>query len=43
MVPFFRSQDFVGQGDILEKLSESFTSGEDYQPRVALWGLGGLG
>ena len=43
MVPFFRSQDFVGRGDILHKLLESFTPKEDYQQRVALWGLGGVG
>ena len=39
----FQSEDFVGREDILEKLEESFTSRRDYQPRIALWGLGGVG
>ena len=43
MIPFCRSEDFVGRGYILEKLEESFTAKRDYQPRVALWGLGGVG
>ena len=43
MVPFCRSQDFVGREDILEKLEEGFTPRSDYQPRMALWGLGGVG
>ena len=42
MVPFSRSEDFVGRGDVLEKLEISFTV-RDYQPRAALWGLGGIG
>ena len=43
MVPFYRSEDFVGRGDILEKLEEGFTPRRDYQPRMVLWGLGGVG
>ena len=43
MVPFCRSEDFVGREDILKKLEEGFTPRSDYQPRMALWGLGGLG
>ena len=42
MVPFCGSEDFVGRGYVLEKL-ESFTTRKDYQPRIALWGLGGVG
>ena len=43
MVPFCRSEDFVGREDILEKLEEGFTPKSNYQPRMALWGLGGVG
>ena len=43
MVPFCRSEDFVGREDILEKLEDGFTSRRGYQPRMALWGLGGVG
>ena len=43
MVPFYRSEDFVGREDILEKLEEGFTSRIDNQPRMVLWGLGGVG
>ena len=43
MVPFFRSSDFVGRENILEKLEEGLASRRDYQPRMALWGLGGIG
>ena len=43
MVPFCRSEDFVGRGYVLEKLEEIFTARRDYQPRIALWGLGGVG
>ena len=42
MVPFYRSEDFVGREDILEKLEEGFTSRIDNQPRMVLWGLGGV-
>ena len=43
MVPSRRNEDFVGRGYILEKLGKSLTAKRDYQPRVALWGLGGVG
>ena len=43
MVPFYRSDDFVGREDILKKLEEGFTPRRDYQPRMVLWGLGGVG
>ena len=43
MAPFYRSEDFVGREDILEKLEEGFTPRKDYQARMVLWGLGGLG
>ena len=43
MVPFSKSEDFAGRGYVLEKLEESFTVRRDYQPRIALWGLGGVG
>ena len=43
MVPFRRSEDFVGREYVLEKLEENFIARSDYQPRVALWGLGGVG
>ena len=43
MVPFCGSEDFVGRGYVLEKLVEIFTARRDYQPRIALWGLGGVG
>ena len=43
MVPFRRSKEFVGRGYVLEKLEEGLSSGGDYQPRFALWGLGGIG
>ena len=43
MVPFRRNEDFVGRGYLLEKLEKSLTARRDYQPRVALWGLGGVG
>ena len=43
MVPFRRNEDFVGREYILEKLERSLTARKDYQPRVALWGLGGIG
>ena len=43
MVPFYRSGDFVGREDILKRLEEGFTPRRDYQPRMALWGLGGVG
>ena len=41
--PSCRSEDFVGRGYVLEKLEESFTTRRDDQPRVALWGPGGVG
>ena len=43
MVPFRRNEDFVGRGYALEELEKSLTASKDYQPRVALWGLGGVG
>ena len=43
MVPFYGSEDFVGRGYVLEKLEESFAARRDHQPRIALWGLGGVG
>ena len=43
MVPFRRNEDFVGRGYVLEKLEKNLTARRDYQPRVALWGLGGVG
>ena len=43
MVPFRRNEDFVGRGYILERLEKGLTARRDYQPRVALWGLGGVG
>ena len=43
MAPSCRSEDFVGRGYVLEKLEESFTTRRDDQPRVALWGPGGVG
>ena len=43
MVPFRRNEDFVGRGYLLEKLENRLTARRDYQPRVALWGLGGVG
>ena len=43
MVPFYGSEDFVGRGYVLEKLEESFATRRDHQPRIALWGLGGVG
>ena len=43
MVPFRRNEDFVGRGYLLEQLEKCMTAGRDYQPRVALWGLGGVG
>ena len=43
MVPFRRNEDFVGRGYLLEKLEKRLTARKDYQPRVALWGLGGVG
>ena len=42
MVPFCRSEDFVGREYVMGKL-ESFTARRDYQQRIALWGLGGVG
>ena len=43
MVPFCRSEDLVGRRYVLEKLEEILTARRGYQPRVALWGLGGIG
>ena len=43
MVPFCRSEDFVGREDILEKLEEGFSSRGGNQSRMVLWGLGGVG
>ena len=43
MVPGCRSEDFVGREYVLEKLEEILTEKRGYQPRVALWGLGGVG
>ena len=43
MVPFRRNKDFVGRGYLLGGLEKRLTARRDYQPRVALWGLGGVG
>ena len=43
VLPLCRSEEFVGRGYILDKLEEIFTERSGYQPRAALWGLGGVG
>ena len=43
MVPFRRNEEFVGRGYVLEQLEKILTARRDYQPRVALWGFGGVG
>jgi hypothetical protein len=42
-MPFGRNPHFVGRDDVFRKLTDCLTRRADYQPRVALCGLGGIG
>ena len=42
VMPFERDEDFVGREDIIKMIDESFSKSQ-YNRRVALVGLGGIG
>jgi hypothetical protein len=43
MLPYTQNLDFVGRGDIFERLEKELVITGEHQPRAVLWGLGGVG
>ena len=43
IVPFSSNPDFVGRKDTLLKLENQLAINGEYQPRAAIYGLGGVG
>lgn len=43
MVPIPRNPSYVAREDIHDRLDELLVAENDFQPRAALWALGGMG
>lgn len=43
LVPYDRNSSFVGRDGVFKAIEAAFSVPEGVQPRVALWGLGGIG
>lgn len=42
-VPIPRSPSYVAREDVHDRLNELLAAENDFQPRAALWALGGMG